>query len=60
MIQSDVNWIANNQASKNIAYVGQLGDITNASAASESNRAQRLVPVEQRERVGVGDRSRRS
>ena len=39
MIQSDVNWIANNQASKNIAYVGQLGDITNASAASEFQTA---------------------
>jgi hypothetical protein len=39
MIQSDVNWIANNQASKNIAYVGQLGDITNGSAANEFQTA---------------------
>jgi hypothetical protein len=33
MLQSDINWIVNNQASQNIAYVGCTGDITNASGA---------------------------
>ena len=39
MIQSDVNWITNNQVSQNIAYVGQLGDITNGSATTEFQTA---------------------
>ncbi len=42
MLQSDVNWILSNRTSKNIAYVGQLGDITNASDPDEFQTAHNI------------------
>jgi hypothetical protein len=43
MLQSDVNWLLSNQSSQNIAYVGQLGDITNASGAAEFQTAHNIL-----------------
>jgi hypothetical protein len=43
MLQSDVNWLVSNQSSQNIAYVGQLGDITNASGAAEFQTAHNIL-----------------
>ena len=43
MLQSQVDWIVNNQASQNIAFVAQLGDITQTGSARQYATAHNIL-----------------
>lgn len=43
MLQSQVDWLINNQTSRKIAYVGHLGDITDNGTTTEFVRAHNII-----------------